>query len=173
MSESHNTNKNLWNNPWIVGIGTLVIGTFILDLLTDWVKNLLDFVQKIIVSLFELINESISMPIWVILIILFVLFLLIKTKLSSIIKNEAKSIINYPFLKYTSDKFGDSLYRWSYEKNNEDKYVITNITAFCPHDNCRLTYWGVCPICSQNYNRKNDSEINILIIHKIDNNLYK
>lgn len=164
--------KKFWYNPWTVGIGTLIIGTILFNWLTDWGKVLIDYSVRIFFYLINIITITIPIPIWGVLIILFVFWLLAKKRFKTFLEEEAQSKTVPAFYNYKSDIFGDVLYRWIYEKDYQGKLNITGIIPFCPQDNCQLR-WGSCPICCNGYILKDEDELQILIRHKIQNGLYK
>lgn len=169
---TNKTHKKFWYNPWTVAIGSLIIGSLLLNWLTDWGKVLIEYCARLFLSLVDIITITIPIPIWGVLIILFVFWLLVKDRFNTYIQKEAQNITIPSFYKYRSDVFEDVLYKWNYERDYEGKFSVIDITPFCPKDNCQLSRWNDCAICFRSFNIKDEGEVRILIRHKIDNKLF-
>gem|GEM_PF-3211229 len=175
---SKESKKSFWQNRWVVGTGSIVIGTAILKIL-DWLSGtqlvnfLWNFIKSIFLGAFSFVGWTFEIPIWGITLIFLsgIGLLFIWAWFNNKIE-ELNSEQEPKFLNYTEDEFDNILYKWEYELNYDDKYSPTNFTPFCPDDNCILHY-GKCPICNRNFNRyfKDNSELEKIVIHKIQNDL--
>lgn len=172
--------KKLLKNPWIVGIGTTVLSVFLLKIIdkianTTILISIWNFIKSLFITILNFFCQKYESPLWF-LFLLFIsgaLILLGVFYISSLFQKENKTPnTTPPFLNYTSDNFGRILYKWSYYKDYDNKYGITNLTAYCPKDNC-IIYENTCPICERiYYDIKDNSELEILIRHRVENNMY-
>lgn len=85
------------------------------------------------------------------------------------------------WLSYTKDVFEEIQYRWDYVFDDFKKnYIITNIRPYCNECSCQLVH-NICANCKKQYsdfssshgNPKSSHEIEALVIHRIENKLYK
>jgi hypothetical protein len=172
-------NKNLskfLKNPWTIGVGTTIISVFVLKIIdkiagTSSIKYLYIFFNQTI-SFFK---TEYSFPLWLLILLSFSVFLFFigYYYLKSVFINNNESGINEPdFINYTSENFNGVVYKWRYIKNYENKFSAVDYMAYCPKDNCVLIN-DTCPICEKYYSHVKDNiELQVLIGHRIENNLY-
>ena len=168
--------NSFWKNPWTVGTGTAILSVILLRFIdysanTKILYGIWSFIKKIGLWF----NRQYESPFWF-LILIFVsggLLLLAILFLKFSVTSDKQQSSNEPsFLNYVSDTFEGVFYRWEYIKNYDGKYLITNFTAYCPTDKCIL-YYNECQICHKHfYNLKANDELEILVRHRVENNLY-
>ena len=121
--------KKFFKNPWILGIGTTVIGGIALSFILDWIKGVdwlstlkavVNFIVNVIVTFLNF-----ELKVWWILIavalIILVLFFIAKYY-------DAKSQNEKPsFLSYTKDSVLGYTWEWEYSKGYDGKYSIKNL----------------------------------------------
>lgn len=165
--------KKFWHNPWVVGLGILILTTpvnYLISLVTfwplwEWTKNIPGLFIK-----------RISIPIWL-------LVLLCVTFIGSFVKSftnapqtkrtnqPVKPIEDLGWQAYNEDTFEGILYKWKWKFNGEHWHV-SSITPFCPYDNSRLLQ-NRCQVCKRIYRFHEDNKIQVLILYKLDNNLWQ
>lgn len=125
--------KKFMKNPWVLGIGTTVIGGLLLSFLLDWIngvdllstlKTTLQFIGNAIIAFFNF-----ELKVWWVLLALALLFaaLLIYAKFLDA-KDKSNPI---PFLSYTKDSALGYTWEWEYRKTYDGKYTITNLRPIC------------------------------------------
>lgn len=158
--------KTFWNNKWVVGIGSAILASIMLDSfnVTDiWVR-----IWGIFVFIWNFLLQRIETPLWILIILPFagigILLLILWMKSLNVADNDEPA-----FFDYREDTFDDKLYRWEYRLYG-DKYIISNIIPHCTKCKCRLSgsYCPNCKISSQGF-EMSDDEIQSLIIHRIEN----
>lgn len=153
--------KSFWSNPWTIGIGTTVLATFVLKL----VDGIAD--TKILSSIWRgiILFLNLNIRVWWILILLIAVVLtgLILSKIQ--VKESAQE---QRWLQFRQMKYKDILIKWNYQKLYGNNYEINGIKFCCPKDGCELHY--NCPVCHSFYstNSIDISEVQKVIIHKID-----
>lgn len=166
--------EKIWQNPWVIGIGTLIIGTLILNGI-DWLvgTKIISSALTFLSYIFSFIIWSFDVQLWSMVLIVTISFLAgsvwVKFKMG-LLKNAKE---NKPeFLKYTSDEFDGVLYKWEYHKSFDDKYSPSDFTPYCPKDNAILHH-GKCLICKRYFGHQitSDGELEKLVIYKIQNDL--
>ena len=125
--------KKFTQNPWVIGIGTCVIGTVISTSVVDWIKGI-DWLSTLKVVIKFLANAVIAflnfdIKVWWLLVFIgvgvLVLFVIAKIQ-------DAKSIDDTPaFLSYTRDTVLGFAWEWEYTKTYEGKYTISNLHPVC------------------------------------------
>lgn len=178
--------KSFWNKGWVIAVGSTVVGALVLRAI-DWLAdtNILIGVWNFIKSIGGFFNRHYSLPLWVILLIGFssIILLFLTVYLSDFFSPKKKISalpitprISEPEWKdYTTDIFEDFRYKWKYKfYNDENKVIITDITAYCPRHNCQV-YGSQCVVGKEGLPtyKIDKNEIHILIQHKIDNGLWK
>lgn len=125
--------KKIVKNPWVLGIGTTVIGGVILSFVLDWVKGtdwlstfkaVINFIVKVIVSFLNF-----ELKVWWLLIavVLIILGMFVIAKVSNAKpENEKPS-----FLTYTKDSVLGYTWEWEYMKGYDGKYSISNLRPVC------------------------------------------
>lgn len=112
--------KKWAKNPWVLGIGTTVIGGVLLSLLLDWIqgidwlstfKNVMRFIFNGVVSF---LNFEIKVWWLLIAIAIIVVGLLVATKIAGSQSNN----ITPTFLQYTKDYVLGYSWEWTYLMGN-------------------------------------------------------
>ncbi len=125
--------KKFVKNPWVLGIGTTVIGGVLLSFVLDWIKDVewlstlkdvVDFVVDVIV-----VFLNFELKVWWVLVAvaLIVVALII---ISKVLDTKEKSV-SIPFLNYTKDSVLGFTWEWEYRKTYDGKYTITNLHPVC------------------------------------------
>ncbi len=157
--------------------------------LIDWLF-INDFFWDYFIAIFQkfisLLNSSYSIKLYPLILITVIIILIWygykRLKNRTITEHITLNIDSDPDWKtYTKDVFDGIQYRWEYlfEHSNK-KYRITNINPYCNDCSCLLVQ-GNCPNCKASYGTtwgseyilKQSGEVEALIIHRIENNLYK
>lgn len=136
--------KKYINNPWMLGIGTTVIGGVLLSFVMDWI-NKVDWLSTLKTAL-QFIGHAIvvflnfELKVWWILVTLALLFvaLVIYVKILDC-KQESTPI---PFLSYTKDSMLGFTWEWEYTETYEGKYTISNLHPVCPKCGMMLRQGG-------------------------------
>ena len=130
--------KKFVKNPWILGIGTTVIGGVLLTSVLDGIKRVewlstFKLVIKFIVSaLTAFLN--LELKVWCVLVAavcIFVVLLIISKALDAKTKNSALD-----FLNYTTDSLLGYTWEWEYIEVPNGKYTINNLHPVCSE--CRM-----------------------------------
>lgn len=125
--------KKALKNPWVLGIGTTVVGGVILSFVIDWMngvnrsstlKMVVTFMGDVVVAFLNF-----NLKVWWVLVSITVLvlgfFLFVKIY-------DAKTQSTTPaFLEYKKDFISGFSWEWEYKKNYDGKYVITNLHPVC------------------------------------------
>lgn len=132
-------------NPWVLGIGTTVIGGIILSFVLDWVievdwlNTLKAAVRYIVDDIITFLNLEIK--VWWLLVaialVVVVLFIIVKF-LDAKEENFSK-----PFLSYTRDSALGLDWKWEYSRNYDGKYTISNFHPVCSKCGMRLKQSGM------------------------------
>ncbi|MFH6947311.1 hypothetical protein ACHRV6_02365 [Flavobacterium sp. FlaQc-51] len=170
--------NEILKNPWVVGIGTAILSVFLLKIFdiiasTTILLSLWNIIKRSFNFLLNFFLQQYESPLWFLLLLFVtgILALLGLLYILSMFEKQNNTSKTPPFSNYISDNFEGILYKWTYYINN-NKYTITNLTPYCPKDNC-IIYQDACPICKASYyNIKEDSELEILIQHRIENKMY-
>lgn len=178
--------RKLLKNNWVVTVigGVLSVlvlrlidSFFIDDFLWDGIKNGFNavvgfFNTEYSVKLYLLI----LLPILVIAALIGMLYLISLSKPKA---NRQPRFENPDWDVYRRDVFDGIQYRWGYSLNRGSTKII-NIMAYCNKCSCSLVE-HICPNCKTDYNTympgtpnlKHPSEVEALIIHRIENNLFE
>ena len=183
--------KKFFSNNWVVTIGSGILAVLFLRLI-DWLF-INDFFWRKIKNLFDTILDFFGTPYSVKLYFLILIFITPLLLLYAYIKNKNISIVKHITLKvdsepdwktsYTKDVFDGVQYRWEYQFDHSKKnYLVTNVNPYCNDCTCLLVQ-GRCPNCKIDYTNslwggsqytiKNTWEVEALVIHRIENKLYK
>lgn len=125
--------KKFLKNPWVVGIGTTVVGgvllTFVLDLIqgVDWLSTLKSVIQFTLKILTAFLNFELKAWWLLVFIALIVVILSILSKILDA-KDKSKPV---PFLSYTKDYLLEYTWEWEYRKIDDGKYNIVNLHPVC------------------------------------------
>jgi hypothetical protein len=148
--------KKFVKNPWVLGIGTTVIGGILLSFVLDWIKGVdwLSTLQIVVTFIFNTIVAFLmfELKVWWILIAiaLIVVALIIVAK---VYDTKPKS----SFLSYTKDTVLGYTWEWEYKKTYDGKYTICNLHPVCSDCGMRLKQSGVygghmdCLRCNASY----------------------
>jgi hypothetical protein len=178
-----NKKKSVFTNLWVIGIGTGV-ATIITIRIIDWMAKtsillyIFNFLKLLLNIPQNILTLKVTFSIWLILLIMvgIGLFFFLKKYVTfstqeEIHEDSTKDLITPDFLNYTSDIFDDVKYRWRFSRDYSGKYSIVDFEILCKKDNCILLY-NHCPICKNYYTIKSQAELQVLVRHKIENNLY-
>lgn len=125
--------KKFAKNPWVLGIGTTVIGGVLLSFVLDWIKGV-DWLSTL-KAVTKFIGDAIvaflnfELKVWWVLvaIALLIVALIIISKIL-----DAKDKSNpLPFLSYTKDSVLGYTWEWDYRHTYDGKYTITNLHPVC------------------------------------------
>lgn len=177
--------KKFLSNNWVITVGGGLLVILLLRLI-DWlfINNLFwGKIKTIFNIVLEFFNTTYSVKLyWLILIPIIVLLTIILIlyifSLFSSNNNNNEVAKNPDWINYTKDVFDGLQYRWKYNFYNKE-YQINVIQVYCNSCNCPLVN-GTCPNCNKMYDfsmynsqLKSEDEIKALIVHRIENNLYK
>lgn len=132
--------KKFAKNPWVLGIGTTVIGGVLLSFVLDWINgvdllNTLKGVAKFTVNA-AITFLNFELKAWWVLIGIVVIIL---TLYFISIYYDAKSKKQKPsFLSYTTDSVLGYTWEWEYAVNWDSKYTIRNLHPICSKCGMRL-----------------------------------
>ena len=156
--------KKFMKNPWVLAIGSTVIGGILLAFVLDWIKGvdwlstfktIVNFIVNAIVTFLNL-----KLKVWWVLVAVALLFvaLIIYSKIL-----DAKEKNNQvPFLAYTKDSLLGYTWEWEYIKTYDGKYTITNLHPVCSKCGMRLKQGGSfglqmhCVRCNKSKDWKSD-----------------
>lgn len=125
--------KRFTKNPWVLGIGTTVIGgillSFVLDLINgvDWLSTLKAVLKFIIDAIIAFLNFELKVWWVLVAIALLVIILIIITKFLDAKENYTPK----PFMSYTKDFIMGFNWEWEYRKTYEGNYTISNLHPVC------------------------------------------
>lgn len=174
--------RKFLKNTWVVNIGGFILGAlalrgidklFINDFIWDWIKGVFS-------SIAGFFSTEYSVKLYfLILLPILVIAAIIGIGLLFSAKKKIKEIRYPDWAEYTKDVFDNIQYRWQYDFRGMDS-KIKNVTPYCNKCSCILV-GNCCPNCNESYNDytygsptiKNDSDIEALVIHRIENGLYK
>jgi hypothetical protein len=170
--------KSILKNPWVVGLGLIIIGSFV-DKIGDF--QVLSWMWKQI-KFFFTFSFPIKLWFFVLIVLLLVsvtLFLFfsfkeIKSLLNKILPKEPEQKIPDYVEEYTEETFEDVLYKWTWVESTNLKFPYTpyQIESFCPKCNCKLidSFAGdYCSVCHQKYNVLRNDELIIKIRRIVEN----
>lgn len=125
--------KKILKNPWTLGIGTTLIGGILLSLITDrikgvnWLSTMTYAVQIVVNAIIAFMNFEVK--VWHIVSVILVLFVILSLFVKVLQDKEKNSRIS--FLDYTTDFYSGFSWKWTYSKNWEGKYEITDLHPIC------------------------------------------
>lgn len=125
--------KKFAKNPWVLGIGTTVIGGVLLSSVLDWITGVdclstLKIVVKFIVdTIVAFLNFELKVW-WVLVAVALIIVVLIIIAKFFDAKEKNTPI---PFLNYTKDSAMGYTWEWEYRETYEGKYTITNLYPVC------------------------------------------
>lgn len=137
--------KKLAKNPWVLGIGTTVIGGVLLSLLLDWIQGIdwLSTFKNVMRLIFNdvvcFLNFEIKVWWLLIAIAIIVVGLFVAAKMSDFQSNN----IHPSFLQYTKDYILGYSWEWTYSKMYDGKYTISNLHPVCTKCGMRLKQGGL------------------------------
>lgn len=125
--------KKFIKNPWVIAVGSTVIGGVLLSFVLDWIKGVdwlstLKVVAKFIAdTIISVLNFEIKVWWLLVAIALIVVGLIIFVKILDF-KDKTNPI---PFLSYTKDSVLEYTWEWEYRKTSDGKYTISNLHPVC------------------------------------------
>ena len=130
--------KKIARNPWILGVGTTVIGGVLLSFALDWIKGV-DWLSTLKAVINFIANAIIAflnfeLKVWWVLVavsLIVAAWIIIAEILDA--KEKSNPI---PFLSYTKDFVLGFAWEWEYRKTYDGKYTITNLYPVC--SNCGM-----------------------------------
>ena len=171
--------KKFFKNPWILGIGTTVIGGVLLSFILDWIKGVdwLSTLKSVVKFIGDVLITFLNFELkvwWVLIsIALIILALILLAKYyDAKAKNE-----KLPFLSYTKDSLLGYTWEWEYSKGYDGKYSISNLHPVCSKCGMNLKQSGIygtqmeCLRCntSQHWENQYHTDAHMLI----DDNIKK
>jgi len=175
--------KKITRNPWVLGIGTTVIGGVLLSLLNDWIKKV-DWLSTLKAVISFITNAVIAflnfeIKVWWLLVAIAILFAVLAIYVK-ILDAKAKSS-PVPFLSYTKDSVLGYTWEWDYSKTYDGKYTISNLHPICSKCGMKLKQGGtfgfemICLRCntSQNWEDNLLYDAQMLIEDNIKKNYLK
>ena len=133
--------KKFMSNPWVIGSGSTAIGGLVLGWITsstfrNTIKAIIRFSADAGVAF---LNSELKVW-WVLVAAVLVVALFIAMAKYS----EAKTARETPmFLHYTKDSVLGHSWEWSYQKNSDGRYTITDLHPVCAKCRMRLKQDGV------------------------------
>lgn len=156
--------KKFLKNPWVLAIGSTVIGGILLSFVMDWI-NKVDLLSTLKAALQFMGNAILAflnfeLKVWWVLLALALLFvaLLIYSKILDAKQQDTP----IPFLTYTKDSMLGYTWEWDYQKTYDGKYTISNLHPVCTKCGMRLRQGGSyglqmkCVRCNTNKDWKSD-----------------
>ena len=161
--------KKIYKNPWFITIFGTLLGSFIIYILQ------LTFDIKVINDIWYGLRWffTISVPIWIFLLVVLLVILQLKGKLFTLTKIE--SIKKPDWLEYTEDIFEGNKYEWEYGYTG-NKYKPINFRSYCLVCDYQIIKENgliFCPHCHTYKSPLTDNRLNIEIEHKIRTGKYK
>lgn len=125
--------KKFLKNPWVLGIGTTVIGGVLLSFVMDWI-NKVDWLSTLKAALQFIGNAilaflTLELKVWWVLVafaFLFAAFVIYTKILDTKQKNTPMT-----FLSYKKDSVLGYTWEWEYTKTYDGKYAINNLHPVC------------------------------------------
>ena len=169
--------RKAWDYLKTHNIFSKVVGTLLTLIVvfvwTDVIKkyNWLGKAWEGIVWFFSLYDNTFEIPVWGIILLLFIVPVLLGLILLIIGAFSKDSSNSRPeFLKYTWDTFDTTfLVKWGWG-NHGQGYFPHEFTYHCPADGCKIV--GIdCPVCKKRWNKDPlpEEEMIALIEYKIEN----
>lgn len=125
--------KKFLNNPWVIAIGSTVVGGVLLTFVNDWIKEIkwLSTLKAVIVFISNAVIAFLNFEIkvWWLLVAIAVLFALLLIYVKVLDAKEKNTPI--PFLSYTTDSVLGYTWEWEYEQGYDGKYSISNLHPVC------------------------------------------
>jgi hypothetical protein len=137
--------KKFVKNPWVLAIGSTVIGGVLLSFVLDWIKGV-DWLSTLKAVANFTVNAIVAilnfeLKVWWVLvgiglsITVLIIYVMIQDKKSR--RNPA------PFLSYTKDSMLGYTWEWGYEKTYTGNYTISNLHPVCSKCGMILKQGGV------------------------------
>lgn len=125
--------KKFLKNPWVLAIGSTVIGGVLLSFVLDWIKGV-DWLSTLKTVVNFIINAVVAflnfeLKVWWVLVAIALLFaaLIIYSKILDAKQKDTP----IPFLTYTKDSMLGYAWEWEYQKTYDGKYSIANLHPVC------------------------------------------
>ena len=125
--------KKFIKNPWVIAVGSTVIGGVLLSFVLDWIKGVdwlstlkvvIKFIANIIVTFLNF-----ELKVWWVLVAIALLFVALIIYSKILDTKEKNNPIS--FLSYTKDFAVGYTWEWEYRKTNYGKYTISNLHPVC------------------------------------------
>ncbi len=160
--------KKIFRSPWFIGITVTAIGSVLAESFSK--LKILTAILKLFINIknliFKFFSASISIPLWIFILLLIVGVVFVVLILLSLLgKKESLPSVE----DYTQDEFDGIVWRWRWHFNKYGKrYEIKNLAPFCLKCDCQLflPYRNVfkCPNCDIEYNDYPKSMIELELI---------
>ena len=137
--------KKFVKNPWVVGVGTTVIGGITLSFVLDWIKGVncmstfkgaIEFITKYVGAF---LNAKLKVW-WVLITIALIIVALIIIAKFLDAKEKSTPI---SFMSYTKDFVMGFNWEWEYKKLYGGNYTISNLHPVCSKCGMRLKQSGM------------------------------
>lgn len=131
--------KKFLKNPWVITIGSTVIGGVLLSFVLDWIKGVdwLSTLKTVVDCIVKAIVAFLNFELKVWWVLVAIALLLIALAIYSKVLDAKEKDKPIPFLDYTSDFILDYSWEWDYEKTSDGKYTIAHLHPVC--SNCGMT----------------------------------
>ena len=125
--------KKFLKNPWVLTIGSTVIGGVLLSFVMDWI-NKVDWLSTLKVVLRFIGNAIVAflnfeLKVWWLLVALALLFVALLIYIKILDTKQKNAPI--PFLSYTKDSVLGYSWEWEYRKTSDGRYTINNLHPVC------------------------------------------
>ena len=106
--------KRFFKSPWVIGIGTTVVGGVILSIVIDFIRkvSILSTAKIVVQSCWQFFLSFLNFKIkiwWLLIALVVILSIIIVIAKIKIVKNDK---IRPPFLEYTHDDLLDYSWEW-------------------------------------------------------------
>lgn len=174
--------KGFFKNPWVITIGSTVIGGVLLSLVLDWIKEVdwlttLKSVCNFVVNAIVLFLNF-ELKVWWVLAAIACLFATLVVYVMILDKKQKSEPI--PFLNYRKDSMLGFTWEWDYKQNYDGKYTIANLHPVCSKCGMSLKQGGSyglqmrCVRCNKTKDWKSDylTDARLLIEDNIQKNSF-
>jgi len=131
--------KKIFRSPWFIGITATAIGSVLAESFSKF--KILTAILKLFINIknliFKFFSASISIPLWLFILILLVSVVFIARILISSWGAKKNTSI---FLNYIEDELFGIVWKWRWDYDRfSRKYDIEDLLPFCPKCDCQLT----------------------------------
>jgi len=159
--------KKIFRSPWFIGITATAIGSVLAESFSKF--KILTAILKLFINIknlmFKFFSASISIPLWLFILILLVSVVFIVLILLSLLgkKGSRTSAVNY-----IKDEIDGIVWRWKWDFDEYDeRYEIEDLAPFCPLCDCQLLLPHdvlMCPNCDFEYHDYPKSTVELKMI---------